>query len=348
MSASVFNGSYLITHKNHVFNESPEIFLLLERDGPIKGVCVNQWASEETESSGDSNIRMCTEFTDFFVKGGAEFYLPHLKTPLLDGGPHNPEEYFVLHTGYKKTKNTKEYLKGMYYTTPLSEFASTIKEKNYPHYSCIVSGVFNIDMTTFSLALLSKSWATRSGLHAITYGGNLDRKINHIDLLKKAENTGWSEAGLDMGGLMTQLMDFVTEAGVSIIAVGAYGYLKTETDLNDDEIVEATRAMIVVKEAESSDLNDVMKKYTHSELIEKFEKVRENGLKIKLLEEYDARRAMLLDLGLGPFYYDHHVFEVVGLQKQTMIDKLPLTGKAKLLVKSLSLVARIVRGLRGA
>ena len=340
------NGSYLITKANFISSHESEIFLLLQSEENIYGICVNRYVWVNEEESDTPSAAMSSMFADQFEKHGAQFYVPKLHSPVLNGGGGDASSFFYLHTGYGGAKNALECLENVYYLSEIKDFVTSITEDSYPFYTCLVYGRHVLDIDTISLELLAGNWELRTGFHAMTYGPQLDKKMDYIDKLTQSVSTSEKLGRFDFGNLLISMMGMFNEATPSLMSTAVYGYLLNETDLNEEEILKAVRVSIGITETEGDDITAVLEKYTHQELMKMYKRILKGGMEFKLVREFDERREMLTALGLHHFLYDYHVTEVMcGKPSKEKKQRLKTGGRTKDLERQLSSIAEMIRGL---
>ena len=337
------NGYYLIAEKNPIFTGTPEIYLMLNKGERVQILCVNQFLINDL-----GQVRTGAEFLPIFEESGTANCMQYLRDlPLLRGGPNNLDQIQVLHTGYENAAGATEFIKNIYYLSSLEDFASSISENSNPAFSIIIVGNYDPDPMTLTLATVAGSWDFRYGLHWMAYGHNLDRKIGYADRLIIPQEKKTKDGKFNIGGLLGQIKLMVDEAAPSLMAMSIYAHLKSTTEMSLEEIKQATRTMIAVSDKEACSVTDIMKKYTHQEWTQEYENLTGTGFEFKLLNEYDRRQEMLLDLGLTPIFYDSHVAQKISHSRtQQEGPQKPLSGRSRLLVKTLSGLAKLIMARR--
>lgn len=305
-------GTYLITHSNFVMADYPEIFLLLQDDDVLIGICVNIPYSSPDKNTGKYKIQFSSDIGNLFESEIAEMLIPeNINVPILNGGPDQQSELSCLHTFYEGAKNFQEYNAKLYNISAIKDFQRTVSNQSFPQCLSFFYGRYNVNLPHLVSEISSGNWELRRGFHAMTYGASLGNKYKHIDKLTESVETVNKIGEFDLGNFFNTTVDLFHEVMPALMCRGAYGYYKNCTDLNEEQIIEAIRIGIAVAEVNGNDLMSVMEKYTHEEIINKYHEMRDSGFEFKLLKEFDERRAMLLDLGLNPIFYDAHLTEVV-------------------------------------
>lgn len=338
------NGKYLITNRNFVFSNSPEIFLLLQTGDKIKGVCINKPILTSTDAGRVEPLtygllaRANEDYQNGLFDGMQRF-------PVMNGGPDD-EEFYLLHTNEGGKTKSEKFFRGLYCISGYLDYHSRQEMEDIPGYRALVRGYKNLTILDFFCNVATGDWEVRSGLHFMTYGVNLDAKIHHINLLHKPSRTSEKVEGLDVGAVVNQLMDLGQEVLPSITYASIYAYLKSTSDLTEEEITEAARAVLAVHDDEGGKIEGVLLKYTHEELLAKLNSFRSAGMKMELLANYNARCRALTDLGLNHVAYDAHVARwMLGPPRGSARSETgKLKGRHKMLAKMVGGIASIIAG----
>ncbi|MGL1921236.1 MAG: hypothetical protein OCD03_09415 [Hyphomicrobiales bacterium] len=308
MGKSNLSGKYLITRNKFAFKNEPEIFLLLEEeDNQITGVCVNEFVILNSEQNKTSEVALASMFADHFEEAGSKFYIPLLHSPVLKGGSDETSSFYFIHTGYDGATESQVYLENFYYKNNVKQFVESIVENSFPTFAQLVYGSQKFTREEININRTSGDWELRWGLDWMTYCPQLERKFKYVGMLHKEEATDHKIGKLDIGNLMQQIMGLFQEAGPSMMSTATFAYYRNETDLNDEEILEAVRMTIAISETEGNNVTEIMEKYTHTEIISQYNDMLNGKYEFKLLDQFDKRRAMIEDLGLNPIAYDAHV-----------------------------------------
>ena len=335
------SGNYLITHKNFVFSNSPEIFLLLQDGDEIIGICVNQPIRVSDAENNVTDLtygKLASINSDF----DHDMFRNYMDISVMNGGPDD-RQFFVLHTHESGETKSHKYFRNFYCSAKFQDYRNDESVFSIPAYYSLHFGYKKFGPLELSKLFIKDGWEIRFGLHFMAYGFNLDRKYFHVDQLKKMTDTLTKTDGLDVGSLMNQLLDFSQEVIPSVMCAGMYNFLKRTSNLSDSDISDVSRAIIAVTEHEGGQIGEVMKKYTHKEFMEKFSSFRESGLDFLSLDRYDSRLEALKDLGLNHIYYDQHVARSLMKSKHGEANKTGTTGRARMLEKTLGSLARIKR-----
>lgn len=342
-----FAGKYLITRKNHIFLDNVEIFVLIPFGNTLTGVCLNAYIPDNSVPSGEAPIMRATDFRDKFETDETRWFAPILIRPVLYGGPSSTSAMFVLHDGCRNDPCPTEYLKNRYYISMMDDFFEIIKSQDRPLLFQFVRGWHEFDESQVESEWKSGAWEIRSGQDHVAYGINLSSKKKYLDQLKKhapGDRLGKIEG---LSGIVGGLINFSQEIGVCIMANAAHLYFTNETNLDHGEIAEATRMAIAVSERDGSDLVTTMRKYTHQEIIKKYDEIQSASFKLKFLEAYDRQQQMLKELMIVPEDYYHHVARLTFESGRTPAGPAP-EPDTRHIERKLSWLGRVVKDRRGA
>lgn len=345
------NGAYLLTENEHIFSSTPEIFVLLEEDGNIRAICLNQPFRVKDALGAEITTPASSYLSEIFFRAGKSDCLDILASPVLHGGPNGVDQIEVLHTGYEGALGAKEYLKNRYYISNVPDFVSSIQPGKLPRFACIFIGSSDLNQMQVAIACSGGSWKVERGQDYMTYGGNPERKLTHWGTLRMSlekppspKIEGEEASSKFVGDLIEQLKRVGMDFMLPMMSSSIFLHLNHTTDLSYDKIIEITRALLAVSEREASDINQVMNKYTHTQLIMQARSIHNDGVKLRLLESYDLRRAMLIDLGLNHIAYDLYEANLA----QASLTQAPSTAtrksnRATSLAKSIDSLAQLIK-----
>ena len=346
-------GSYLITHEDFVFSDSPEIFLLLQ-DNELSqpfGVCLNKpiLVSVSPDTVEPLTYGLLAEVNkDFDVP----VFANRKQLSVLNGGPDS-KDLFVLHTGLNKVENLKcqKYVKDIYYLSEANDFIDLCEKNTLPDYLTLIRGRHNFDMPRLSENIASKKWELRSGMHAMAYGILLNEKLKNISILSQMQQTSSSsEIFPGAGGFFDRLKTTFDEASISLMFASVRAFYITETNLTDDQILEAARMSIAISEAEANNVIETMEHYTHEDILTIYEMLLKRRFEFKILDRFDRQNVALKEFGLTYISYHIHVAQSVYQLKKNSgrnpISQMPntrMSSKAENLKRNLVQFAEIVK-----
>lgn len=336
----LLHGSYLICPDSDPHN--PKIYLLLDVEGETIGICVNRefrydaTAKETGPLSAAINILGQYEKLGWVKKNRPD----HL--PILDGGDA-VRGMFVLHNVFKGVE-VSDPISKMYQVTLLDDYLEQIKTAQIAGYVNFVYGFQRFNTSEISANVASGKWERRTGLHAMTYGTNLTAKARHIEALRLPASTKMNIGGFDIGNMMGGIMHLFKDVQPAMMHSGVISYLKSTNPTSTyEDNLRVLRMMIVVAESEGNDLAKVMKKYTHTEWVEKFNAAVEGGLHFKLLQDFDGRQDMLRDLGFDPFIYDFFTSGMFAGVKPGLSSTKKPSGSSQNLKRTLDKLAELAK-----
>jgi len=305
MTSVNLTGKYLLTHKNHIFNKQPEIFLILQDENALWGFCVNAIAFVVR----DNDEADCMNYVDIGKQHTGQF------AESLQGYPNNyvfnsnflDDRLFVIHTGIDKETDGKEYQKGFYYLTDVGHFIDRVNTlKKQPGLFCIVQGCQQLNINRITDEMMQGNWEIRSGSHAMTYGNLFFKKYEFIDILKPYKPTNEMIGSFDAGGFANQFKKFFEDITPTMMAgITRVHYAEIDKlDLNEEEMQEAIRMAIALSERENEDVAKVMERYTHQERVKKYKELIDGGINLRLLASYDRKKEFLDAMGMNAALYD--------------------------------------------
>lgn len=296
------SGSYLVTFRNHIFLDRPEIFLLFEMSGDLWGICINKHLVE----NGDE--KLLSVYVDEFKNHGLEIAPETLQAILFDGGRKNSAELGAINTGTVEDFSKKQPVEYMYNIVPFDKFSSNLKRNQIPIRFVFFTGMEKLDRNIVKENISAGNWEQRFGFHAITYSKHADVKINSIDLLTRQ----YFKISKDMSDIISLMREIMHMASPYIMRAGVASYCKARhPEFSDSEILDTTRMMVAVSNAEGNDITDVMEKYTHQEVIALYRKLTEKGKIFDLLNALDEQIKLLRSLRINHMIYDDEIARII-------------------------------------
>jgi len=334
------HGEYLVCPAADSAN--PEIYLLLDVGQEQWGICVNrEYPVSAEEIKTDKPTTFAITFSKRYeAKGFVAKPKGRIFLPILQGG-HSHKGLFVLHTALPGTQD-KKIINNMYRLSTLVDFFE--KTKLVPHNGFIqfVNGYRKFGPSEIKEGIARHGWSVRMGMHAFTYGVNLEEKAKRLSELKPNPLSGSATGGLDFAKMMQSMMAMSHEAAPSIMHASVAGYLlKFNPELDPKARHETVRMMIAISETEGNDVAQVMRKYTAQEIISKYDDVIAGGFELKMLESFDRRISMLESFWLNPLFYDSITTDLFMAQSRKETKTGGRSARADDLAETINQVAQI-------
>lgn len=295
------NGHYLICPEEGSIE--PAIYILLEQDERIIGICVNKAQAQDDEFTKNYPVDSVRNFLE--LNKGQNWYSDANDFPfhVLSGG-HSSNELFVMYNS-NIDESGKDHFSKMYRISKFSEIGELIEQGKITGPANVVRGYREFSRREIERKIQDSEWNLRFGLHAITYGPVLPIKAHYISSLREPRKTGEEIAGLDIGNFLGGLMHLMKDFQPSLMHVGVIGYLnQANPNASYSDNLKIVRMMVVIADSESNDIAKIMRTHTHAEIVEKYDRLIEGGFQFRLLEEFDQRYEMLSKLGFDPYWYD--------------------------------------------
>ncbi len=306
---SLFNGHYLITHTRHKFLDGVEIFLLLENEDGIRGYCVNAYVARDGghRFESDPHCAKCLgDLHDAFVEANYRIGEAAMSIPLCFGGPDGKDEdYAFLHTGPGSFERMRVYSKFTYHVTPFREFVSGLVRPN-PCFASCYAGYQRFSGEEIHQACVAGDWSLRVGLHHLAYSRNFHAKPQFVERLPVIRQPDSLDAMSVMQSLFHPLMMLAHERHITMARMTVHIYFDSikGTPVDPTHADEIARVMLALTETEGKDVLRIAEEYTLSEIFDLYKKISANGIEIKLVKDFDDRKAMLEVLGLDSLHFD--------------------------------------------
>lgn len=337
------NGSYLITHRKHVFSDDTEIFILLNINDRLCGICVNMHLKKDNgQNLSLLDLKAVIEETGLTIRN--QDFAANI--PILNGGRNKERSMYALYTLPLQVRTNEKYFECMYQLLPHIDFYERLQRDPEIWFFQIVLGMENFKIQDIVRHLNDGDWEIRQGLHAMTYGKSLENKVKFIDDLSRKQSTNIVSGDLDIGSIALQAMDTIQEASSSIARAAVYSYLwVTQGDLDNEAIEKVARTTVAMEDARMSDIQDVMQQYTHNDWFEKYDELIQNKRILALFEKYDQRISMLDSIEIDSIRYDLYVSGMIQkYQFGKKADELEEIKSPEDVRHKMNMIAEIVKG----
>ena len=322
--------------------QEPKIYLLVEVEGDTIGICVNREFTLREEARKKQPLLKITNFLEDYKEFECINDQRDGPLPILRGGD-SVEGMFVLHNalaGY----DVSDRVSKLYQVNLLDDFYALLIPYRLRGYIHFVYGFQQFAPGEIAKNIESGKWQRRKGPQAMTYGTNLQAKARYIDTLRDTALTEVEVGDLGVGNMLSGWWYNFRDLLPAIMHIGVISYLDSiNPSATYDENLRVLRMMIVVAEAEGNDVLKTMEKYSSTQFVEKFNAAVDGGLHFKLLEDFDKRQDMLLDLGLDPFHYDFLAFEMFEYFKSKEPVKKELSGRTLNVMRTLDKLAQLTK-----
>lgn len=318
-----------------------EILLILDAGPPIKAICVNK--SVQSDTGFDNKfINTISKFNEFRSKSAYYLDAASNQFPILFGG-QSTEDEFVLHTPFKNQdiKSGSPF----YRMSSLEDFFKNQIDFNSPALCHFVKGMEIIPYEQLPFMFKGYECYFATGLHAMTYGINLEAKAANLPMLNRQNDSKPQDAAMSILG---DIMGMFQEAAPSLMHASVFLHLRdTRPEISNAEILEITRMSIAVSETEGSQVMDVFKKFSLQEIEEKYRSLFDDPPIFKLLENFDLRFDAMRKIGLNPVAYDLSVVDTMsklGPKPKPKNDSQNSGSRKPNLVQKINKFSDIVKG----
>lgn len=312
---SQYNGLYLVTHSQHKFLGTTEIFLLLQSEDDIRGYCVNAYTARDDDrrfESDPAKAKRLGDLSEGFKKGGFSISEPSSLRPLCFGGQNGNGECLVVHTGPGEFKNMRPYLRLLYHVTPFADFLADLA-KETPTIFSFFAGYQTFSQDEIDRACRAGDWSLRIGVHHLAYGDILSAKSQFIDRFPVRRQPSTPNPMELMSIIFDSTKALIHERQITMTRVTVYFYFSeiSKVRIDSHHAEKITRFLLALTEREGKDFSKIMEAYTYQEMYKKFQQFTADGIELKLVKAFEDRQAMLAAIGLDSIQFDRSHYTAI-------------------------------------
>jgi hypothetical protein len=317
-SSGRFDGCYLATHKERVFADTPEIFILRQFGQDVYGWCVNQIS--DLKPIDVFKHRLCYEQPLFRVAMESPQLL---NMPIFtSSGNDKPEHVHVLMCDHFSGDNYINTADQSYSIKTLEDFLP-IYFRDGPYPFIFVTDPHEFDLFVLVMNYMMENWHPYNGLHGLAYGLVAEKKMDSLDLLQPHEKLGSEKFNSKIWEGAANLSWFHNEIIPSVNRAKAWAYFQRHhPDMSAEDELQAFRMSLAVSEAETRDFLKVLAKYTLPEIEERYKRAIDKGVEVHYLSKFDKQTQMLEATGIAPLPYHLSVAKLVtGINNNSQFPK---------------------------
>lgn len=198
---------------------------------------------------------------------------------------------------------TRPLVDGVYFLTEAGSFLSDYYRVR-PFLFKFVFGYEEFDEGEINARCRSGEWSVRIGTHFLTYANTLEAKLSAVDELIQPPK--FVDMNSIFGVIANPLATVMTDTQVAITRTTVHSYftmIKKTKEPGDPSIDEITKILLAVTEVEGNDVISIMEQYTDVEIMERWNAIREGGMRLRYLPYFEEREKLFCRVGIDSLRY---------------------------------------------